>query len=91
MLDGQNTVGLLPAQGAMYLMLDIRPTGLSGTGFAHALLDAHAIAVMPGESFGAAAAGHIRVAMTIDDARFETALRTICDFATAQAGLNAAE
>lgn len=90
-LDGQNTVGLLPAQGAMYLMLDIRPTGLSGTGFAHALLDAHAIAVMPGESFGAAAAGHIRVAMTIDDARFETALRTICDFATTLAGRNAAE
>ncbi|MES0824289.1 pyridoxal phosphate-dependent aminotransferase [Ruegeria sp. SCP11] len=80
-LEAQNTVGLIPAQGAMYLMLDIRATGLSGEGFANALLDTHAIAVMPGESFGSAAAGHIRVAMTIDDDRFATALNTICEFA----------
>ncbi len=80
-LEAQNTVGLIPAQGAMYLMLDIRATGLSGEGFANALLDTHAIAVMPGESFGSAAAGHVRVAMTIDDDRFATALNTICEFA----------
>lgn len=80
-LEGQNTVGLIPAQGAMYLMLDIRATGLSGDDFANALLDAEHIAVMPGESFGSAAAGHIRVAMTIDDAAFEKALKTLCAFA----------
>jgi len=80
-LEAQNTVGLVPAQGAMYLMLDIRATGLSGDGFANALLDTHAIAVMPGESFGNAASGHVRVAMTIEDERFATALKTICEFA----------
>ncbi|WP_299587396.1 aminotransferase class I/II-fold pyridoxal phosphate-dependent enzyme [uncultured Tateyamaria sp.] len=80
-LAGQNTVGLIPAQGAMYLMLDVRATGLSGDDFANALLDTHHIAVMPGESFGAAAAGHVRVAMTIDDSAFEDALRTVCSFA----------
>jgi len=80
-LEAQNTVGLVPAQGAMYLMLDIRATGLSGDGFADALLDTHAIAVMPGESFGNAASGHVRVAMTIEDERFATALKTICEFA----------
>ncbi|MEO0666767.1 MAG: pyridoxal phosphate-dependent aminotransferase [Pseudomonadota bacterium] len=84
-LAGQNTVGLIPAQGAMYLMLDIRATGLSGDEFANALLDRHHIAVMPGESFGAAAAGHIRVAMTIEDAGFEAALRTLCSFAEQRA------
>ena len=80
-LAGQNSVGLIPAQGAMYLMLDIRSTGMTGEGFANALLDAHKIAVMPGESFGQSAAGHIRVAMTIDDDAFEAALVTLCDFA----------
>ena len=85
-LEGQNTVSLVPAQGAMYLMLDIRATGLSGDDFANALLDAHHIAVMPGESFGQAAAGHIRVAMTIDDDRFIAALKTLCDFAAGLAG-----
>ena len=37
---------------------------------------------MPGESFGAAAAGHIRVAMTVEDALFSKALESLCDFAT---------
>ncbi|WP_170370517.1 pyridoxal phosphate-dependent aminotransferase [Ruegeria arenilitoris] len=90
-LARQNTVGLIPAQGAMYLMLDIRATGQSGEDFANALLDTHAIAVMPGESFGQAAAGHVRVAMTIDDDRFATALQTLCEFAARLAGQTAAE
>ncbi|MGC3936717.1 pyridoxal phosphate-dependent aminotransferase [Roseobacter sp. EG26] len=77
-LARQNTVGLVPAQGAMYLMLDVRATGLSGEAFAYDLLDAHHIAVMPGESFGKSAAGHIRVAMTIEDTAFEAALQTLC-------------
>lgn len=81
----QNTVGLIPAQGAMYLMLDIRATGLSGDEFANELLEAEHIAVMPGESFGMSAAGHLRVAMTIDDAAFEQALTTLCHFAEARA------
>jgi arginine:pyruvate transaminase len=72
---------LVPAQGAMYLMLDIRSTGLSGEAFANALLETHHIATMPGESFGAAAAGHLRVAMTIEDSAFEQALVTLCAFA----------
>lgn len=90
-LATQNTISLVPAQGAMYLMLDIRAAGLNGEEFANALLDTHAIAVMPGESFGKAAAGHVRVAMTIDDDRFAAALRTICEFATGLAESHAAE
>ncbi|OWU73156.1 pyridoxal phosphate-dependent aminotransferase [Phaeobacter sp. 22II1-1F12B] len=80
-LGNQQVVGLLPSDGAMYLMLDIRSTGMSGEAFAYALLEEERIAVMPGESFGSAAAGHIRVAMTIADAEFEQALKRLCDFA----------
>jgi len=80
-LAGQNAVRALPSIGAMYLMLDIRATGLSGEGFAMSLLEQHAIAVMPGESFGACAAGHLRVAMTVDDDTFVTALTTLTQFA----------
>ncbi|WP_137700192.1 pyridoxal phosphate-dependent aminotransferase [Marimonas lutisalis] len=83
-LEGQNAVRAVRPEGAMYLMLDIRATGMSGTGFAEKLLEERRIAVMPGESFGAAAAGHVRVAMTIEDTRFETALRDVVDFAGAQ-------
>lgn len=80
-LAQHNSVTAVPSAGAMYLMLDVSATGLSGEGFANSLLDTHHIAVMPGESFGNAAAGHIRVAMTIADPEFEAALSTLCGFA----------
>ena len=81
LIAGQNVVRLVPSSGAMYLMLDIRATGLSGNDFAGRLLDEERIAVMPGESFGAAGAGHLRVAMTIPDPAFEEALRRLLAFA----------
>ena len=71
-----------PSLGGMYLMLDIRETGLNGIEFSKALLEAKNIAVMPGESFGESSAGHIRVAMTISDDKFEYATHSICSFAS---------
>jgi arginine:pyruvate transaminase len=84
-LAGQNVVRAVPAQGAMYIMLDIRATGMDGETFAYALLDAEHVAVMPGESFGKAAAGHVRVAMTIDDTRYAQALTRLIAFASTHA------
>ncbi|MGB5560403.1 MAG: pyridoxal phosphate-dependent aminotransferase, partial [Paracoccaceae bacterium] len=80
-LQGANAIRLIPADGAMYVMLDIRATGLSGNDFAAQLLETQRIAVMPGESFGLAAAGHIRVAMTIADDGFEEALLRLTSLA----------
>ena len=80
-LAGQQVVRALPCAGAMYLLLDIRATGLSGIEFAEALLAGEHIAVMPGESFGAAAAGHVRVAMTVEDRAFAAALTRLVAFA----------
>ena len=86
LLARQNLVKSLPAEGAMYLLLDIRATGLSGLEFAEALLAAERIAVMPGESFGAAAAGHVRVALTVADDSLAAALTRLLDFAHGLAG-----
>lgn len=80
-LRGANKVSLSPPQGAMYVMLDIRATGLSGAEFALRLLDEEKIAVMPGESFGEAAAGHLRVALTTDDDAMVDALKRLAAFA----------
>ncbi len=81
LFSGQEAARLIPSDGAMYLMADIRATGLSGEEFALRLLDEEHIAVMPGESFGHAAAGHVRIAMTIDDARFLDAVERLIEFA----------
>ncbi len=88
-IAAQNIVGLVPAQGAMYLMLDIRATGMTGEAFAFDLLATHHIAVMPGESFGQAAAGHLRIAMTVADDAFEAALKTTLEHAARRAGEHA--
>ncbi|MEO0363064.1 MAG: pyridoxal phosphate-dependent aminotransferase [Pseudomonadota bacterium] len=73
-LEGSNVVSVSPPQGAMYVMVDVRATGLSGAEFAARLLEEEKIAVMPGESFGEAAAGHLRVALTIEDEAMVEAL-----------------
>ena len=80
-LRGFPNIPMIAPRGGMYLMLDMRKTGLSGIEFANRLLDERSIAVMPGESFGHSAAGHIRVAMTIADDRFGDALLGLCEFA----------
>jgi arginine:pyruvate transaminase len=87
-VERSNAITAIPAQGAMYMMLDIRSTGLSGEAFAHSLLDTHKIAVMPGESFGAAASGHLRVALTVDDERLEQAIAQLVAHAEALARKN---
>ncbi|MBZ8118550.1 aminotransferase class I/II-fold pyridoxal phosphate-dependent enzyme [Roseovarius sp. LXJ103] len=84
-IAAQNVVRAIPADGAMYVMLDIRATGMSGEAFGNLLLDTHHVAVMPGESFGAAAAGHIRLALTVDDAKLEEALAKLLSLAAEQA------
>ena len=68
-------------QGGMYVMLDIRETGLSGIDFAEQLLDHEMIGVMPGESFGKAASGHVRVALTVADEELADALKRVAMFA----------
>ncbi|WP_341861752.1 aminotransferase class I/II-fold pyridoxal phosphate-dependent enzyme [Gymnodinialimonas sp. 57CJ19] len=80
-LAGQQAIKAIPPAGAMYVMLDIRATGLSGKAFGEALLDEEMVAVMPGESFGEAAAGHVRVALTLPDEIFAEAMDRLFAFA----------
>ncbi|WP_372838329.1 pyridoxal phosphate-dependent aminotransferase [Phaeovulum sp.] len=82
-LGGSQAVRLIHPAGAMYVMADIRATGLSGDAFARRLLDEARIGVMPGESFGGAAAGHLRIALTQEDAVLEDALGRLRAFAEA--------
>ncbi|MEM8775942.1 MAG: pyridoxal phosphate-dependent aminotransferase [Pseudomonadota bacterium] len=85
---GQNAVKAFPSGGGMYVMLDVRATGLSGEEFAVRLLEERHVAVMPGESFGAAAAGHVRVALTVDDVRLQEAVAALLEVAGELAGVS---
>lgn len=51
----------------MFALVDVRATGLSGRDFALSLLEREKVAVMPGESFGSALGGWLRLALTKPD------------------------
>lgn len=55
-------------QAGMFVMLSVDGLGLDGDGFAEQLLTQEQVAVMPGGAFGAAAAGMVRVSLTVPDA-----------------------
>ena len=83
--DGSNGVIVRGSKGGMYAMLDVRAVDSDGERFAFALLDAEGIAVMPGESFGHAAAGHIRISLVQDDLVLADAIERIKRFVAARA------
>lgn len=64
-------------EGGMFVMVDIRPTGLSGEEFAWRLMDEEHVVAMPGESFGPGGAGHLRVALTVPVDEMTEACRRI--------------
>ena len=76
-LAGAPQLGARLPEGGMFVMVDVRGTGLSGEQFAWRLLDRHGVAVMPGESFGAGGAGHLRLSLAVDDVSLVEACRRI--------------
>jgi len=80
-LAGSDAVGVHMPEGGMFVMADIRPTGLSGLEFAWRLLDECGVVVMPGESFGSRGAGHLRLALTVEADVMSEACRRIRELA----------
>lgn len=54
-------VNLIEPQGAFYVFVDVRPTGLTSEEFSRKLLEEEKVAVVPGEAFGAEGSGFVRL------------------------------
>jgi arginine:pyruvate transaminase len=67
-------------EGGMFVLLDVRGTGLAAAEFALRLLRAEDVAVLPCDGFGASAQGHLRIALTAPDPRLEDAGRRVVRF-----------
>lgn len=80
-LAGANGLHVHKPEAGMFALIDARETGMSGEAFAMALLDTADVAVMPGESFGQALAGWVRVSLTQPDDLIAEAARRIARFA----------
>ena len=61
---GTNNIVVRGSEGGMYVMLDVRAIEPNSEKFAWNLLNSENVTVMPGASFGEAAEGHIRIALT---------------------------
>jgi len=68
-------------EGGMFVLLDIRATGLSAEEFARDLLEREAVAALPCDGFGPSATGHLRLSLSSEDARLEEAGHRILRFA----------
>jgi len=62
-MRGTNDIVVRGSDGGMYVMLDMRAVEPDCERFAWALLEAEKVAIMPGASFGEAAAGHVRISL----------------------------
>lgn len=74
-LAGARNISARMPEGGMFVMVDARKTGLSGEEFARRLLAEQGVVTMPGESFGAGGAGHVRVALTVGEDQITEACR----------------
>jgi arginine:pyruvate transaminase len=70
-----------PPEGGMFVLLDIRNTGLAAEEFARRLLMREHVAALPCDGFGPSAAGHLRISLTAPEPRLEEAGRRIVRFA----------
>ncbi|MGM8849544.1 arginine--pyruvate aminotransferase AruH [Salinicola sp. MH3R3-1] len=76
-LRDSEVVATLPPAAGMFMMIDIRATGLSTHAFADRLLDEHGVSVLAGEAFGPSAGGFVRLSLTVDAERLREACRRI--------------
>ncbi|MGH6855457.1 MAG: pyridoxal phosphate-dependent aminotransferase [Aestuariivirga sp.] len=80
-LKQSRTVSARMPEGGMFVMVDVRKTGLSGEEFARRLLAEENVVTMPGESFGMGGAGHLRVGLTVDEDQIKEACKRIARLA----------
>ena len=75
-VEGLNRIGLPCHQpaGAFYAFPSIRHTGLSSVEFCRRLLEEESIAIVPGNAFGEAGEGHVRMAYAVGFETIERAL-----------------
>jgi arginine:pyruvate transaminase len=68
---------VMAPEGGMFVLLDIRGTGLGSEAFAERLLEREGVAVLPCDGFGPSAVGQLRISLTAEEAVLEEAGRRI--------------
>ena len=72
-VSGLSYLSLVPPKGTFYLFPGIEKTGLTAPEFCRVLLEQVHILVTPGDAFGRAGQGHIRIACTVGTDKLQEA------------------
>ncbi|WP_027257817.1 MULTISPECIES: pyridoxal phosphate-dependent aminotransferase [Leisingera] len=83
-LHGETELRVHRPEAGMFALIDVSATGMDGDAYAWDLLES-GVAVMPGSAFGDSLKTWVRVALTIDDTSFATALDRITAHANRKA------
>jgi hypothetical protein len=74
-------------EAGMFVMLDVRASGVAAPEFALRLLAEEGVALTPTDEFGPSGAGHVRLGLAAPDDRLAEACRRIARFADGLAPL----
>ncbi len=83
-------VRLIEPQGAFYVFVDVRPTGLTSEEFSKRLLEEEKVAVVPGEAFGKEGSGFVRLSYAGKPEELSEGVKRLRKFALAQQAEHAA-
>jgi aspartate/methionine/tyrosine aminotransferase len=79
-LQGANGIRLHAPDVGMFMLADVRDTGLSGREFMHALYESQRVSVLDGGAFGRETEGFVRVCFATDEVTIAEASRRIRRF-----------
>jgi arginine:pyruvate transaminase len=85
-LSGCPGLRCVAPQGSMFLLVDVRGTGLTAEAFAERLFADTGVVVLDASAFGACAQGHVRVSFSAGDDRLGEAARRIRGFVAGLGG-----
>jgi len=70
-------IRLYPPEVGMFMLVDVRGTGLSGREFMHRLYESQRVSVLDGGAFGRETQGFVRICFATDEATITEACRRI--------------
>ncbi|MFK8019740.1 MAG: pyridoxal phosphate-dependent aminotransferase [Pseudomonadales bacterium] len=80
LLSNNPALSLIPAEAGMFIMLDVRGTGLSGAQFAQQLYNSEKVSVLDGAAFADSAIDFVRLSFTNSESVLSEACQRISRF-----------
>ena len=65
-IDAAAPLRAVRPEGSMFVLIDVRDSGLSSMDFAHRLLEAESVCLLPCDGFGPSGEGYLRLSLSSD-------------------------